>query len=110
MDNYCYGKVIFPVKPSVNSVNHTICINLEISGENAKANFDTLKELCEEVSKSKVAEDLEWLRLDEKKVSMVKLTKEFDFMDKSSREEQFAWFVENVQKFIKYFKPKIKSI
>lgn len=40
-----------------------------------------------------------------------KLTKEFDFMDKSSREEQFLWsFVESVQKFIKYFKPKIKSI
>lgn len=104
------GRSYFLLSLSVNSVNHTICINLEISGENAKANFDTLKELCEEESKSRVAEDLEWLRLDEKKVSMVKLTKEFDFMDKSSREEQFAWFVENVQKFIKYFKPKIKSI
>lgn len=104
------GRSYFQLSLTVNSVNYTICINLEISGENAKANFDTLKELCEEESKSRVAEDLEWLRLDEKKVSMVKLTKEFDFMDKSSREEQFAWFVENVQKFIKYFKPKIKSI
>jgi len=104
------GRSYFQLSLTVNSVNHTICINLEISGENAKANYDTLKELCEEESKSRVAEDLEWLRLDEKKVSMVKLTKEFDFMDKSSREEQFAWFVENVQKFIKYFKPKIKSI
>lgn len=104
------GRSYFQLSLTVNSVNHTISINLEISGENAKANFDTLKELCEEESKSKVAEDLEWLRLDEKKVSMAKLTKEFDFMDKSSREEQFAWFVENVQKFIKYFKPKIKSI
>ena len=104
------GRSYFQLSLTENSDNHTICINLEISGENAKANFDTLKELCEEESKSRVAEDLEWLRLDEKKVSMVKLTKECDFMDKSSREHQYAWFVENVLKFIKFFKPRIKSL
>ena len=104
------GKSNFQLSLTVNSVNSTISINFEISGNNAKFYYDSMKDLYEEDSKGKISPDLEWLRLDDKKVSMVKLSQSFNFLDVDSHEEQFAWFVEYVQKFIKYFQPKIKAL
>lgn len=104
------GRSYFQISLTVNSVNHRIAISLDITGDNAKSNFDALKERYMELSKIEVSENLEWLRMDDKKVSMIKLTKSSDFLDISSREEQFTWFIEYAVKFIKFFKPKIKSI
>lgn len=104
------GKSNFQLSLTVNSVNSTISINFEISGNNAKFYYDSMKELYGEESKSKISPTLEWLRLDDKKVSMVKLSQSFNFLDVDSHEEQFAWFVEYVQKFVKYFQPKIKAL
>ena len=108
--NIAMGRSYFHLSLTVNSVSNRICINLEIGGDNAKNNFEALRDLCEEESKEKVSNELEWLRMDDRKVSMVKLSKSYDFLDMSSREEQFMWFSDNVQKFIKFFKPKIKSL
>ena len=108
--NVALGRSYFYLSLNVNSVNGTISINFEMSGANAKPNYDALREKFEEDSKNKISANLDWMRLDDKKVSMVKLSKSFDFLDVDSRKEQFAWFVENVQKFIKYFRPKIKAL
>lgn len=108
--NIAMGRSYFHLSLTVNSVSNRICINLEIGGDNAKNNFEALRELCEEESKVKISNEIEWLRMDDRKVSMVKLSKSYDFLDMSSREEQFMWFSDNVQKYIKFFKPKIKSI
>lgn len=108
--NVAIGRSYFYLSLNVNSVNGTISINFEMSGANAKSNYATLKEKFEDDSKSNISADLDWLRLDDKKISMVKLSKSFNFLDIDSREEQFAWFVEYVQKFIKYFQPKIKTL
>lgn len=104
------GKSNFYISLTVDSVNHTISIKFEMSGDAAKSNFDLLKNLYEEEAKNKISNNLKWLRLDNKKVSKVQLSQSFDFKDVDSREQQFAWFVENVQKFIKYFQPKIKAL
>lgn len=108
--NVAIGRSYFYLSLNVNSVNGTISINFEMSGVNAKSNYATLREKFEDDSKSNISADLDWLRLDDKKISMVKLSKSFNFLDIDSREEQFAWFVEYVQKFIKYFQPKIKTL
>lgn len=104
------GKSYFHLSLTVNSQNKSICINLEISGDNAKDNFDTLKSKYEVESKSKISSELEWMRLNDRKVSMVKLSAPYDFLDQSSHNQQFEWFVENVKKFIEFFRPKIKTI
>ena len=104
------GRSNFQLSLTVNSQSHVICVNLEISGEHAKENFDKLRELYEEDSKEHISTDIEWLRLDDRKSCMVKLSKSFNFIDESSREAQFAWFVEYVKKYINYFRPKVKSI
>ena len=104
------GRSNFQLSLTVNSQSHVICVNLEISGEHAKENFDKLRDLYEEDSKEHISTDIEWLRLDDRKSCMVKLSKSFNFIDESSREAQFAWFVEYVKKYINYFRPKVKSI
>lgn len=104
------GRSNFQLSLTVNSQSHVICVNLEISGEHAKENFDKLRDLYEEDSKEHISTDIEWLRLDDRKSCMVKLSKSFNFTDESSRDEQYAWFVEYVKKYISYFRSKVKSI
>lgn len=108
--NIAIGKSNYNLSLTINSVNNVVCINLEITGEQAKKNFDSLKADFEEESKEKISSKLEWLRMDDRKASMVKLSESFNFLDESTKSEQFDWFIEHVVKFIKFFKPKIKSI
>lgn len=108
--NIALGRSNFYLSLTVNSQSHVICINLEIAGERAKENFDKLRANYEDESKESISADLEWLRMDDRKVSMVKLSKHFDFLDESSRLDQFAWFKDYVMKYINYFKPKVKTI
>ena len=108
--NIALGRSNFYLSLTVNSQSHIICINLEIGGAHAKEHFDKLRDLYEEDSKEHISADIEWLRLDDRKSCMVKLSKSFNFTDESSRDEQYAWFVEYVKKYIHYFRPKVKSI
>lgn len=108
--NIALGRSNFYLSLTVNSQSHIICINLEIGGARAKEHFDKLRDLYEEDSKEHISTDIEWLRLDDRKSCMVKLSKSFNFTDESSRDEQYAWFVEYVKKYISYFRPKVKSI
>ncbi|MDE7420304.1 MAG: DUF4268 domain-containing protein, partial [Muribaculaceae bacterium] len=57
-----------------------------------------------------ISPNLSWQRLDDKRVSLVQLVENFDFMDTSKQSEQFAWFFEYVNKFMKFFRPKIKNL
>lgn len=104
------GRSNFQLSLTVNSVNNVICINLEISGEDAKQRFDILKSEYEAASREKISADLEWLRMDDRKVSMVKLSKSFNFLDKNTRLDQFKWFMDHVLKFDKFFRPKVKTL
>ena len=108
--NIALGRSNFYLSLTVNSQSHIICINLEIGGARAKEHFDKLRDLYEEDSKEHISADIEWLRLDDRKSCMVKLSKSFNFTDESSRDEQYAWFVEYVKKYIHYFRPKVNSI
>lgn len=108
--NIALGRSNFYLSLTVNSQSHIICINLEIGGARAKEHFDKLRNLYEDDSKEHISADIEWLRLDDRKSCMVKLSKSFNFTDESSRDEQYAWFVEYVKKYIHYFRPKVKSI
>lgn len=108
--NIALGRSNFYLSLTVNSQSHIICINLEIGGARAKEHFDKLRDLYEEDSKEHISTDIEWLRLDDRKSCMVKLSKSFNFTDETSRDDQFAWFVEYVKKYISYFRPKVKSI
>lgn len=111
--NIALGKSGLYLSLSVNSQKKQVTISFEINTDNAVDNkkyFDQLKEKFEVSSKSEISDNLEWLRLDEKKVSLVSLSEKFDFLDSSTHSNQFAWFLEYVNKFSKFFRPKIKGL
>lgn len=97
------------LSPRVNSVSNIIGIDLIIN-LSTKDGFDYLKTNFEEAAKKEISQDLVWDRLDDKKVSVVTLTASFDFRDRTTREVQFAWMKENIEKFIMFFKPKVKGL
>lgn len=107
------GKSGFQLSLTVNSQKKSVAIWFEINTGDAKANkkyFDTLKTNYEAQAAVAISDKLTWQRLDDKKVSMVTLSEKYDFLDASTQAEQFAWFVEYVNRFIKFFRPKIKSL
>lgn len=107
------GRSGFQLSLTVNSQKKTVAISFEINTDNADDNkkyFDTLKSNYELQASAAISDKLSWQRLDDKRVSIVQLSENFDFMDSGKHPEQFAWFIEYVNKFIKFFKSKIKSL
>ncbi len=107
------GRSGFQLSLTVNSQKKTVAISFEINTDNADDNkkyFDTLKSNYELQASAAISDKLSWQRLDDKRVSLVQLSENFDFMDSGKHPEQFAWFIEYVNKFIKFFKSKIKSL
>lgn len=108
--NVAIGKSGFHLSLIVNSSKNEIRIDFEIHSPNAKRDFDTLKSQYEEDSKSAISPNLEWCRLDSRKVSMVRLSASHNFLNQSNHDIQFKWFIEYVEKFINFFKPKIQLL
>ncbi|MCM1223269.1 MAG: DUF4268 domain-containing protein, partial [Lachnospiraceae bacterium] len=107
------GKSGFHLSLTVNSQKKTVAVSFEISTDSADDNklyFDKIRANHEGQAAKEISENLSWQRLNDKKVSMVSLSENFNFLDSSSRQEQFAWFMETVNKFIKFFKPIIKNL
>ena len=98
---------------TVDSVKKVLTVSLELNTDNAETNkqyFDTLKENFQAQATTAISENLVWSRLDEKKMSKVSLSTSGNFFDASSHTEQFAWFFETVNKFSKFFRPKVKTL
>lgn len=111
--NIAIGKSGFHISLTVNSQKKILGITLEINTDSAADNkqyFDTLKENFQQLAETAISENLVWSRLDNKKVSTITLTTDGDFLDKSTHPEQFAWFLDAIVKFDKFFRPKIKSL
>ena len=97
------------VSALVNSVKNIISVDLNFNFP-TKDNFDSVKEQYEASSKDAISPNLLWYRLDDKKVSIVSLEAPYDFKDASTRDEQYAWLKENIEKFIAFFKPIVKGM
>lgn len=111
--NIAMGKSGFHIALTVNSQKKILGISLEINTDSAEDNkqyFDTLKENFQQLAETAISENLVWSRLDNKKVSIITLTTDGDFLDKSTHPVQFAWFLDTIIKFDKFFRPKIKSL
>lgn len=107
------GKSGFFLSLTVNSVKKVIAVTFEINTDNADDNkryFDILKEEYSKQAATDISGKLVWQRLDDKKLSQVSLTNDFNFLDTSSRQVQLEWFLETTIKFNKFFRPKIKAL
>jgi len=83
---------------------------LNITGEQAKENYDKLYETAYENSLTEVNKDLVWDKMDGRKMSAVMLKATGDFADKNDWDNQFQWFKDNLERFTKYFKPKVAKL
>jgi hypothetical protein len=108
--NIAIGKSNFHLSASVNSRDKSINIWLNILGESAKENYESLYELAYDNSFKEVNKDLIWDKMEGKKMSAVMLKVKGDFTKREDWFNQFKWFRENLEKFSKYFKPIIASI
>lgn len=108
--NIAIGKSNFHLSASVNSRENSISIWLNILGKEAKENYDKLYKTAYKNSLSEISKELVWDKMEGRKMSAVILKCNADFSKKSDWTDQFAWFKENLEKFTKYYKPKIKKI
>jgi len=108
--NVAIGKSNFYLSASVNSIEKTQSIWLNIVGDNAKENYERLYERAYEASISNISEDLVWDKMDGRKMSSVILKTDGDFTKKHNWSEQFNWFRIYLEKFHKFFKPVIKEV
>lgn len=106
--NFGIGRSGFWLSARVNSLERIIAVDLNIG--NAKEYFDQLKTEYEKEASDFISPDLVWNRLDDKKVSLVTLSKKCDFLDEKNRDVQYEWLCDTVSKFISFFKPKIKEL
>jgi hypothetical protein len=104
------GKSNYTLSANVNSRENTLSIWLNIQVDNANEAFDKLYKLAYDTSLIEVSKDLDWNRMEGRKMTAVTLKTEGDFSDKKDWERQFEWFKNNLEKFTLFFKPLLKEI
>ena len=104
------GKSGFHLTAAVNTRDNTLNIWLNVTGSNAKENYDKLLNISKEESLESVSQDLSWNRMDNKKQSAVILSTKGDISKKADWIKQYEWFKENLENFNRFFRPIIKQI
>ena len=83
---------------------------LNITGDQAKENFEKLYTNAHQSSRDEISKEIIWDKMEGKKMSCIILKTNGDFTSQSQWPEQFAWFHENLEKFISFFKLRIKEL
>lgn len=107
------GKSGFQLALKIDSQKKRIAVAFEINTNNKEENkkyFDKLIEHNLRDSEIEISNSIKWNRLDNKKMSVISLSEEYDFLDLNTQGKQFEWFLETTSKFIKFFKPRIKNL
>jgi hypothetical protein len=94
----------------INSQKSNLNIWLIIRGQKGKNNFDNLYKSAFEDSLIEISSDIQWDRMDSNKSCAVKLTQVANFGERNDWENQFEWLKEYIEKYVKFFKPRIKNI
>lgn len=81
-----------------------------MNSNTSKEDFRKLKEKYETQSYQQIGEDLIWAELPDKKISWVYIKKDANVSDKDDWNNQHKWLIETLEKFDKFFRPKIKQI
>ncbi len=73
-------------------------------------NYDKLLEASYETSLTEISADLVWDKMEGRKMSAVMLKASGDFSNRAEWTKQFEWFKEHLEKYTKYFKPRITKV
>ncbi len=108
--NIPLGRTNYFFSLAVNTRDNSVNLWLTIIGSKSKEDFDRLYEIAYKDSLTEVNQNLIWDRMQGNTRCAVTLKSYADFMEKTDWPNQFTWFKENLEKFEKYFKPKIKEL
>ncbi len=108
--NFALGRSNFNISAICSVRDNFIRIDVNIGGPDAKDIFHKLKSSYEEDANKHFAAILEWNELPDAKVSIINLKKDAKVSVRSLWSEQHEWFRVNLEKFDKYFRPKIKVL
>jgi hypothetical protein len=81
-----------------------------INGNDAKQIFDILKNKYETQSLNEIDKNLIWNRMEDRIASCISLIRNVNISDRSDWENQFNWFMDKLEKFDTFFRPKIKDL
>lgn len=95
---------------TVNPRESSLNIWLNIIGEKANDDFDKLYEIAYKDSLVEINPDIRWYKVQANSGSSVTLKTYADFMEKSDWPNQFAWFKENIEKFDKFFRTRLRLL
>jgi len=98
------------VSAAVYSKRNTIEVWLVMRGKQSKQNFDSLYSLGYNESLTKIDQSINWDRMDDMTQCAVILRKDADYTEKGDWNNQFLWFKDNLEKYIKFFKPLMAKI
>ena len=95
---------------AVNSVTNLLNIWLVIIGTEAKNKYDKLYKIAFEDSLIELNRNIIWDRMEGRQRCAIKLQTPVDYTNKNDWENQFRWFKENLEKYVRFFKPRILNI
>ncbi|MCW0482733.1 DUF4268 domain-containing protein [Gaoshiqia sediminis] len=108
--NFALGKTDIYMAAVASVRDGFIRVELNINTTNAKEQFRILQSKYEELAAVEIGDKIFWNELPDRKVSLVSLEKSVNVADKSNWPEQHQWLLENLEKFDKFFRPKIKNL
>ncbi len=95
---------------TINPRDISLNIWLNIIGEKARDDFDRLYEIAYNNSLVEINQDLMWNKMQAKAGCAITLKAYADFMERNDWPNQFTWYKENLEKFDRYFRPRIKEL
>jgi hypothetical protein len=108
--NIAHDKGRYFLSVTVNAQDVSLNIWLNIIGNQAKDDFTKLYEIGYKDSLEEINENIMWNKIQTKLGCSVSLKSFADFTERNDWTNQFAWFKENLEKFDKFFRPKVRQL
>lgn len=108
--DFSLGKSNFNISATCSVRDNFLRIELNIYETDSKNRFNKLRALYESDSKSQIGEELTWNESLGTKYSTISIRKDTDVKNQSLWNEQHLWMRTMLEKFDKYFRPKIKEL
>ncbi|MGQ8336276.1 DUF4268 domain-containing protein [Sunxiuqinia sp. A32] len=108
--NFALGKSYFHLSVVHSVRDNFLRIEFLIKSDTSKEDFRKLKSKYENQSYQEIDENVIWDELPDNKLSWVYLKRDANVSDKSDWKNQHQWFMDNIEKFDKFFRPKIKQL
>jgi len=108
--SFALGRSNFSISAVVGFYYGYTKVEFNINTNNSKEHFNYLKNKYYHDSVSVFGENISWQELPDHKLSKVVLEKDMDPNIKTDWRNQHQWFLETIEKFDKFFRPKVKKI